>query len=143
MMFNIAIAGLGTVGSGVVRMLQENADLIAARAGKPITIKAVSAQEKRKKRDCDLSGIDWVDDPRKLATMPGVDVVVELIGGANGAARELAEAALNNGKHLVTANKALLAAHGAALARAGGKEQSAIVVRGLGRRRHSDHQNDA
>lgn len=115
-MLNIAIAGLGTVGSGVVRLLQKNAELIAARAGKPIKIVAVSAKLKTKRRDCDLTRIEWVDDPRQLASVPGVDAVVELIGGAEGTAREVAESVLKNGKHLVTANKALIATHGAELA---------------------------
>lgn len=116
-MLNIAIAGLGIVGAGVVRLLRQNAELIAARAGQPVAIKAVSGRDKNKKRDCDLSSVDWIDDPRKLASMPGIDVVIELIGGAEGVAREVAENALKAGKHLVTANKALLAAHGVALAR--------------------------
>ena len=115
-MLNIAIAGLGTVGDGVVRELQIHAELIAARAGQPIAIKAVSARDKNKKRDCKLDGITWVDDPLKLAALPDVHAVVELIGGTDGAARNLAEATLKNGKHLITANKALLAAHGVALA---------------------------
>jgi homoserine dehydrogenase len=114
---NIAIAGLGTVGAGVVRLLTQNADLIAARAGRAIRIKAVSARDRNKKRACDLSGVEWVETPEVLAKMPGVDAVVELIGGAEGVARKLAEAALASDKHLVTANKALLATHGAALAR--------------------------
>lgn len=115
-MVNIALAGLGTVGCGVVRLLQKNAALVAARAGQPIAITAVSARDKNRKRDCDLSGMAWVDDPRHLAAMPDIDVVVELIGGADGVSRELAEIALKNRKHYVTANKALLATHGAALA---------------------------
>ena len=113
----IAIAGLGTVGGGTVRLLRANAALIAARAGKSVSIKAVSARDKKKKRDCDLSGIDWVDAPIALAKRDDVDAVVELMGGAEGAARDLAEAALANGKHFITANKALIAAHGGALAR--------------------------
>jgi homoserine dehydrogenase len=116
-MLNIAIAGLGTVGAGVARILRQNADLIAARAGQAIAVKAVSARDKNKKRECDLSGIDWVDNPEALAKMPGIDAVVELIGGAEGPARKLAEATLANGKHFVTANKALLATHGVALAK--------------------------
>jgi homoserine dehydrogenase len=116
-MLNIAIAGLGTVGAGVVRLLQTNGELIAARAGQPINIKAISARDKGKKRDCDLSGIVWVDDVRKLAEMPGVDAVVELIGGADGIARELAEVTLKKGRSYITANKALIAAYGRALAR--------------------------
>ena len=115
-MLTIAIAGLGTVGAAVVRQLRQNADVIAARAGQQIAIKAVSARDKTRKRDCDLSGIEWVDDPRELASVSGVDVVVELMGGAEGPARQVAEAALSNGKHLVTANKALIAKHGPALA---------------------------
>jgi len=116
-MLKIAVAGLGTVGVGTINLLQKNADLITARAGQPIAIRAVSARDKNRKRDCDLSGITWVDDPRQLASLPDIDVVVEVIGGAEGVVRELAEAALKNGKHYVTANKALLAAHGASLAR--------------------------
>jgi homoserine dehydrogenase len=126
-MLNIAIAGLGTVGAGVVRLLQANADLIKARAGKPVAIKAVSARDKNKRRDCDLKGVEWVDDPLALASMPDIDVVVELIGGANGAAKEIAEAALNNGKHLVTANKALLAAHGTVLAQLADKNKRQLA----------------
>lgn len=116
-MLTLALAGLGTVGSGVVRLLQNNADLITARVGQSVVIKAVSAQNKNKSRDCDLKGITWVDDPCQLAALPDVDVVVELIGGAEGVARQLGEATLRAGKHLVTANKALLAAHGVELAR--------------------------
>src|ERR1700722_1371424 len=107
-MLNIALAGLGTVGGGVVRLLQKNADIISARAGQEITIKAVSARDKNKKRDGDISKAEWVDDPRQLAQVPGVDAVVELMGGPEGAARDLAEATLKNGKHFITANKALL-----------------------------------
>ncbi|MFY9287150.1 MAG: homoserine dehydrogenase [Alphaproteobacteria bacterium] len=116
-MLTIAIAGLGTVGAGAVKLLQKNAELIARRTGNPIKIKAVSAHDKAKKRDCDLSGIDWVDDVQNLGQLPGVDVVVELMGGAEGPARKLAENALKNGKHLITANKALMATHGVALAK--------------------------
>lgn len=115
-MLRIAIAGLGTVGAGLVRLMQKNADLLAARAGQPVSIVAVSARDKNRARNCDLKGIKWVDDARALATLPDVDAIVELIGGAEGVARELAEAALKNGKHYITANKALLATHGAALA---------------------------
>jgi homoserine dehydrogenase len=116
-MLAIAIAGLGTVGSALVRQLRQNADLIAVRAGQAVEIKAVSARHKSRKRDCDLSGIKWIDDPVGLASLSGIDVVVELIGGADGPALQLAEAALSSGKHLVTANKALIAKHGPALAK--------------------------
>jgi homoserine dehydrogenase len=115
-MLNIAVAGLGTVGAEVVRLLQTNAAPIAARAGMPINVKAVSAKSKSKKRNCDLSGVTWVDEPKQLASQ-NVNIVVELMGGADGDAKHLAEAALKGGKHLVTANKALIAAHGVALAK--------------------------
>jgi homoserine dehydrogenase len=126
-MLKIAIAGLGTVGSGVVRLLHNNAELIAARAGCGVDVKAVSARDKNRKRDCDFSGIAWIDDSRQLASLPDVDAVVELIGGVEGVARELAEASLKNGKHYVTANKALVAAHGAALARLGEKNGAHLL----------------
>ncbi len=112
----IGLAGLGTVGAGVVRLLRANADLIAARAGKPITLVAVSARERRRERGIDVSDLRWHDDPLALAHDPAVDVVVELVGGAAGAARQLVEAALRAGRPVVTANKALIAVHGAELA---------------------------
>jgi homoserine dehydrogenase len=113
----IAIAGLGTVGSGVLRLLQAQHDLLSVRAGRPIKVVAVSARDRGKQRDSDLSACRWLDDPVGLAGTPDVDVVVELIGGDEGPARKLVEAALANGKSVVTANKALLARHGVALAR--------------------------
>jgi homoserine dehydrogenase len=112
----IGIAGLGTVGVGVVRLLRANADLIAARAGRPITVVAVAARERRRERGIDVSDLRWHDDAMALAEDPGVDVVVELIGGAEGVARRLVEAALRAGRPVVTANKALIAVHGAELA---------------------------
>jgi len=113
----IGIAGLGTVGSGVLRLLKEQGGLLAVRAGRPIEVVAVSARDRGKQRDADLSACRWLDDPVGLAAEPDVDVVVELIGGDEGPARALVEAALANGKSVVTANKALLARHGVALAR--------------------------
>ncbi|MGB0683526.1 MAG: homoserine dehydrogenase [Magnetovibrionaceae bacterium] len=112
----VAIAGLGTVGVGVVKALTENADLLASRAGRAIEITAVSARSKTKDRGVDVSGYAWYDDPVKLATETDADVIVELIGGSEGAARELCERAIAAGKHVVTANKALVAHHGTALA---------------------------
>ena len=112
----IGLAGLGTVGVGVVRLLRANADLIAARAGRPISLVAVSARERRRERGIDVSDLRWHDDPLSLAGDPAVDVVVELIGGAEGAARQLVEASLRAGRPVVTANKALIAVHGAELA---------------------------
>ena len=113
---SVAVAGLGTVGAGVVTMLRQNAALIAARAGRPIAVTAVSARERGRDRGFSLAGLRWYDDPVALAEDGGVDVVVEVIGGAEGPARALVEAALAAGRPVVTANKALLAVHGAALA---------------------------
>ncbi len=112
----IAIAGLGTVGAGVVQLVQQNKNLISTRAGQPVQIVAVSARDKKKPRTCNLDGMLWFDDPRQLAVMPEADVVVEVIGGADGIAKEICEAALSNGKHVVTANKAMMATHGVGLA---------------------------
>jgi homoserine dehydrogenase len=113
----IGIAGLGTVGSGVLRVLDRHRGLLADRAGRAIEVTAISARNRGKQRDVDLSAFEWRDDPVALADDPTVDVVVELIGGDEGPARMLVEKALANGKSVVTANKALLARHGVALAR--------------------------
>ncbi len=112
----IAIAGLGTVGIGVVKTLTQNAELIAQRAGREIKIVALSARSKDKKRDVDLSAYEWVDNAADIASHDGVDVVVELIGGSEGVAADLVRSALGNNKHVVTANKALIAHHGYELA---------------------------
>lgn len=114
----IGIAGLGTVGAGVVRMLDRRRDEIAARIGRPVEVVAVSARERSRKRDCDLSGMRWYDDAVALARDPDIDVFVELIGGPDGIAKAAVEAAIAAGHDVVTANKALLAHHGVALARA-------------------------
>lgn len=114
---NIAIAGLGTVGAGVVKIIQENAALLRQRSGMAISLVAVSARDKNRNRDLNLQGVKWVDDPVALADEKDVDVVVELIGGAEGVARALCQKALQNGKHVVTANKALIAHHGVELAK--------------------------
>lgn len=108
----IALAGLGTVGTGVVRLLRDNADLIAARAGRPITISCVSARDRSRDRAVDLSSFAWEDDMTALAARDDVDVVVELVGGADGPALTLARKTLAGGKALVTANKAMVAHHG-------------------------------
>ena len=113
---SIGVAGLGTVGTGVLRLLTANDDLISARAGRPIRVVAVSARDRARDRGIDLSGIRWHTDAVALADDPAVDVVVETIGGADGTARALVEAALKAGRPVVTANKALLAVHGGALA---------------------------
>jgi homoserine dehydrogenase len=113
----VGIAGLGTVGIGVVRLIEENRDLLRQHCPWPIEVTAVSARDRNRKRDVDLSRFDWCDDPVALAMHPKVDAVVEVIGGADGPAKALIEAAIANGRHVVTANKALLAAHGTELAR--------------------------
>ncbi len=114
--FKIGIAGLGTVGTGVIKILTQNADIIAARAGRPIEIMAVSARSKNKDRGVDLSNYDWVDDAGDMAARDDLDCVVELIGGSEGLAADLVRGALNGKKHVVTANKALVAHHGYELA---------------------------
>jgi homoserine dehydrogenase len=112
----LGIAGLGTVGAGVVRILHADHRLIAARAGRPLRIVAVSARDRGRDRGVDLSAFDWEQDPVALARRPDVDVLLELIGGDDGPAKASVEAALAAGKDVVTANKALLAHHGQALA---------------------------
>ncbi|MBB4284730.1 homoserine dehydrogenase [Roseospira goensis] len=114
----IAIAGLGTVGVGTVRLLAEHAPTVAARCGRPIEIVAVSARDRLRNRGCDVSMATWYDDPVTMAREADADVVVELIGGSDGVARDTVLAAIGAGRHVVTANKALLAIHGVDLARA-------------------------
>ncbi len=122
----IGLAGLGTVGGGVVRLLDTNAALIARRAGRPIEIVAVSARDRAKDRGVDLSRFEWVDDTTALASHPNADVVVELIGGSDGPALTLARATLSAGKGFVTANKAMIAHHGLELARAAEQAKAAL-----------------
>ena len=114
----IAVAGLGTVGAGVLQLLEAHGPLIAARAGRPILVSAVSARERRKPRPVDVSAVRWFEDPVAMAGDPEVDVVLELIGGSEGAAKAVTETAIAAGKHVITANKALMAIHGGTLARA-------------------------
>jgi homoserine dehydrogenase len=123
----LGIAGLGTVGTGLVRIVQTNADLIERRAGRRIEIVAVSARSRTRNRGVDISGYDWEDDPVALARRADVDLVVELMGGENGPAKALTEAAMQGGKDVVTANKALLAIHGQALAEAA--EAAGVALR--------------
>jgi homoserine dehydrogenase len=122
----IALAGLGTVGGGVVRLLDANAALIARRAGRPIEIVAVSARDRTKDRGADLSRFRWIDDTGALATIEGVDVVVELIGGADGPALTLARNSIAGGRAFVTANKAMIAHHGLELAEAAERNSVAL-----------------
>jgi len=112
----IAVAGLGTVGAGTLQLLQRQAARLAVRAGRQIVVSAVSARDRGRERGVDLGDARWCDDAVALAELPDIDVVVELIGGADGVARQVVEAALAHKKHVVTANKALMAEHGTALA---------------------------
>ena len=114
----IGIAGLGTVGAGVVRMLARRKDEIAIRTGRTIQVVAVSARDRSRPRDCDLSNVRWADDAVALARDPDIDVFVELIGGHDGIAKQAVETAIASGHHIATANKALLAHHGVELASA-------------------------
>jgi homoserine dehydrogenase len=113
----IGIAGLGTVGAGVLKIIKAHGDLLEARSGAHLVVTAVSGRDRTKDRGVSLDGVKWYDDARDLADDPDVDIVLELIGGSNGVARELCEKSLAKGKPVVTANKALLAEHGNALAR--------------------------
>jgi homoserine dehydrogenase len=112
----IALAGLGTVGAGLVRLFEMNGALIERRAGRPVRIVAVSARDRTKERGVDLAPYEWQDDMTTLAARSDVDVVVELVGGADGPALTTARNALKASKALVTANKAMIAHHGMELA---------------------------
>src|ERR1700716_416918 len=112
----IAVAGLGTVGAGTLQLLARQAELLATRAGRRIVVAAVSARDRRRDRGVDLSAARWYEDAAAMAADPEIDVVVELIGGAEGVALNVIEGALNHKKHIVTANKALMAEHGTRLA---------------------------
>jgi len=113
---HVGIAGLGTVGASVVRVLGTKAAELTRQCGQPIVVTAVSARDRSRDRGVDLGSAKWFDDPIELARSGDIDVFVELMGGDEGAAREAVTAALQSGKHVVTANKALLAKHGVALA---------------------------
>ena len=112
----IALAGLGTVGAGVIRLIEANAALIARRAGRPIAVTCVSARDRSKDRGVDLSAYAWEDDMVVMGERDDVDVVVELVGGSDGPALALARTTFEAGKSLVTANKAMIAHHGLELA---------------------------
>ncbi len=117
--------------------------MLAERCGRPIALTAVSARDQSRDRGVDLSGVPWFDDAMALATEADCDVVVELIGGSDGIARDLTEAAFAQGRHVVTANKALMAEHGIALADRGGGGRRHPGLRSGGGRRHPDHQGVA
>lgn len=115
--FNIAIAGLGTVGGGTAKLLLQNAELLQERCGRRINIVSVLERNVKKKDELGLSTVKLANSVEELLATPDLDLVVELIGGSEGISRTLVEAALKVGKHVVTANKALIAHHGIALAR--------------------------
>jgi len=113
----VGIAGLGTVGAAVVRVLADHQAVLERQCGRPITVVAVAARDRSRDRGIDLAGIAWYDDAEAMAREADIDVVVELIGGAEGKALDTVRAALAAGRHVVTANKALLSRHGIELAR--------------------------
>ncbi len=112
----IGIAGLGTVGASVVRCMAEKEAELTRQCGRTITVTAVSARDRTRDRGIDLGGAQWFDDPVELARTADIDVFVELIGGDSGPAFEAVKAALQAGRHVVTANKALLSKRGVELA---------------------------
>ena len=108
----VGVAGIGNVGSGLLNLLLQNKSMIYERCGKEIEITAVSARNRELSRDVDISKVKWFDNPIDIAQDPDIDVVCELIGGESGIALDLSQAAFFSGKHLITANKAMLAIHG-------------------------------
>jgi homoserine dehydrogenase len=115
-LLRIAVAGLGTVGMGTLRLIDRHAGLIEARGGRPIAVVGICARDRDKDRQFELSSYRWFDDPVAMARDSDAEVLIELIGGSDGVAKQVVEAALDSGKHVITANKALLAHHGTALA---------------------------
>ncbi len=114
----IAIAGLGTVGMGLLKLLQDNSTTISQRCGREIVVTAVCSRDRTKDRGVDLGSITWYDNAARMASEADAQVIVELIGGSDGIALETCMNALQAGRNVVTANKALLAHHGMTLARA-------------------------
>jgi homoserine dehydrogenase len=122
----VGLAGLGTVGATVLRLIDRQREALAGRFGRPIEVVAVTARSKGKERGVDCKQLRWVADPVALARDPSIDVFVELIGGEGNPAKAAVEAALTAGKSVVTANKALLARHGVALAALAEKNHVAL-----------------
>ena len=122
----MGIAGLGTVGAEVVRLIENESRTLSARCGRGVRVVAVTARSKAKKRSLDLSGVAWAKDPVSLASDPDIDCFVELMGGAGEPALSAVETALKAGKSVVTANKALIAKHGIRLAQAAEKHGGAL-----------------
>ncbi|HLW90993.1 MAG TPA: homoserine dehydrogenase, partial [Roseiarcus sp.] len=113
----VGVAGLGVVGASLVKLLQRQGETLASRTGRPIVVTAVSARDRARDRGVDLNGVAFFDDPAALAASDSIDLFVELIGGADGAAYQSVKTALERGRPVVTANKALIAKHGLELAR--------------------------
>ena len=113
----VGVAGLGNVGATLVRILQKDGAELTKKLGRKLVVTAVAARSRSRDRGIDISGLDWFDDPVALAKSDGIDLFVELIGGEDGPASAAVKAALEIGRPVVTANKALLAKHGVALAR--------------------------
>ena len=122
----VGIAGLGTVGAEVVRLIEAQSRTLSARCGRGVRVVAVTARSKAKKRNVDLRGIAWAKNALDLANDPGVDCFVELMGGSGEPALSAIEAALKSGKSVVTANKALIAKHGLRLAKSAEKHGGAL-----------------
>ena len=110
--FSIGIIGLGTVGTATIKLLEKEIISINRKAGKNIIIKAISSKNFSKKRDIDLTRYEWEDSPEHLSMRPDIDAIVELIGGSDGIAKNIAYSSIKNKKHFITANKALIAKHG-------------------------------
>ncbi|KAB0680906.1 homoserine dehydrogenase [Aureimonas leprariae] len=123
----IGVAGLGTVGASLVRLIAEKGEGYAQRAGRPLSVTAVSARDRSKDRGLDLGTQEWFDDPVELAAKADIDLFVELVGGSEGAALEAVKAALSRGLPVVTANKALLAHHGVALAKLAARKNAVVA----------------
>ena len=114
----VALAGLGVVGAETFRLIAAQSELLRQRSGRPIQVTAVSAHDRMKNRGLDLSSMAWFDDSAAMAREADADVVCELIGGSDGIAKDTCEAAIAAGRHVVTANKALIAMHGVDMGRA-------------------------
>src|SRR6202049_4610967 len=128
----VGIAGLGTVGAEVVRLIEQQGRTLSARSGRGVRVVAVTARSKVKKRSLDLRGIEWAKSPLALANDPNIDCFVELMGGSGEPALSAIEAALKSGKSVVTANKALIAKHGLRLAKAAEKHGGALNFEAAG-----------
>ena len=122
----IGIAGLGTVGSGVVNLLDKNKEEIFRRTGFEIEIAAISATDKTKQRDCDITGFKFYSNPLDLIDSEQIDIIVELIGGDK-VAKELVLKSIKKNIHVVTANKALIALHGNEISEISEKNQCDVA----------------